>query len=242
MKLIGQIFSNIQTDINDIAGERIQLAEYIDYAQRVSDDLALKLKVWVGYGTYTPNDSSSPIVPTPNSIVIPASAKPLQLLRVVRGGISAREYSRQAVQDQAMGGDPFATNKTLLNDNDFTSWVNQDESMTLTFTSAFDLDETVYVEMLTGKPYTFNTWSQSTSLPDFLVDVVEYGIKWRVFERLYNSGLDMMMPRMQQAEQRYTKFLGEAKGYTKNFHDERSSIQRQSYRWLSDDKTIRSFL
>ena len=70
MKLIGQIFSNIQTDINDIAGERIQLAEYVDYAQRVADDLALRIKVWISYGRYVPNPTNAPVYPTPNSIVI----------------------------------------------------------------------------------------------------------------------------------------------------------------------------
>lgn len=242
MKLIGQIFSNIQTDINDISGERIQLAEYVDYAQRVADDLALKLKVWISYGSYVPNPSTAPVSPTPNSVLIPASAKPIQLLRVTRNSQVTHEFSRQAIQDQALGADAFGINKVILGDNDFTSWVNQDESMTLTFTTGFDLDEVVYVEMLTGRPYTFTKWTQNTSVPDFLVDVMEYGIKTRVFERLYNSGLDKMQPRMQYAQQMFTKYLGEAKGYTKNFHDERSGIERQAHRWLSDDKTTTSFL
>lgn len=238
MKLIGQIFSNIQTDINDISGERIQLAEYVDYAQRVADDLALRLKVWISYGSYVPNPSVSPVLPSPNSVLIPASAKCIQLLRVTRNGQPTREYSRQAVQDQAMGTYPFTTNDTELTAYNFTSFVNQDESMTLTFTTAFEADEIVYTEMLTGRPYNFVTWSQATSIPDFLVDVMEYGIKMRVFERLYNSGLDKMQPRMQYAQQMFTKYLGEAKGYTKNFHDERSVIQRQALKWLSDGKTI----
>lgn len=242
MKLISQIFSNIQTDINDIAGERVMLAEYVDYAQRVADDLALRLKVWISYGQYVPNPTTAPVYPSTNSIVIPASAKPIQLLRVVRNSLPTQEYSRQAIQDQALGADAFSANTTVLRDGDFTSFMNADESMTLTFAANFELDEIVYVEMLTGRPYTFNTWSQNTSLPDWLVDVTEYGIKVRVFERLYNSGLDKMLPRMQYAQQMFTKYLGEAKGYTKNFRDERSGIVRQANRMWSDDKTTISWL
>ena len=242
MKLIGQIFSNIQTDINDIAGERIQLAEYVDYAQRVADDLALRIKVWISYGRYVPNPTNAPVYPTPNSIVIPASAKAIQILRLTRNGVTGREYSRQAVQQQAIGDDAFSANTEVLGEMDFTTFVNQDETMTITFVTTLALDEEVYIEMLTGRPYNFLTWSQNTSVPDFLVDVIEYGIKTRVFERLYNSGLDKMLPRMEYSQRMFTKYLAEAKGYTKNFRDERSGIIRQANRMWSDDKTTLSWI
>lgn len=242
MKLIGQVFSNIQTDVNDIAGERIMLAEYVDYAQRVADDLALRLDVWISYGRYVPNPSSAPIYPAVNSVVIPAAANPIELLRVVRGSTPGQEYSRQAVQGQALGADAFEINRSVLPLGTFTSFRNPDESMTLTFTTNFDTDEEVYVEMLTGKPYTFVVWSQNTAIPDFLVDVFEYGIKMRVFERLFNSGLDKMQPRMQYAQQMFLKYLGDAKGYTKNFHTKKFGIIRQANRMWSDDKTTISWL
>jgi hypothetical protein len=234
MKTIAAIFSNVQTDTNDIDGKRIMLAEYVDYAQRVLDDLCFELNVWVKYKTYTPNPSTNPLVTPNNVLIIDSSDNAVNLLRVVRNGREAREYSRQAVGSQGAGNYAFANNSVSLNNADFYSYKDKDENMFLVFMVPFALDESIYIEFLSGRPYNFIKWTQNTSIPDFLCDVVEYGIKMRIFERLFNSGVDTMLSRFQNSERMYLKSLGKARAYTKNFHDERSVVQRQPLKWLPE--------
>lgn len=235
MKLISQILSNVQTDVNDIGGQRIQLAEYIDYAQRVADEIAYKLEIWITYINMVPNPSLNPVMPAPSTLVIPPAFRAVQLLRVRRNGKEAQEFSRQAAGKMASDNFAFDINSVQLEGADFWSTITQTEEMQLTFVTPFQADEEVYLEFMTGRPYDFQMWTQNTSIPDFLVDTVEYGIKMRVFERLYNSGVEGMKQRLDRAEMKYQRAFAASNAYTKNFHDKRSPVVRQPYKFLSDE-------
>ncbi len=240
MKTAGHLFSMIQTNVNDIAGTRIGLAEYPDFMQIVAEELAQKIKVWIDYKKFTPNPSTNPVTPSPFTLTIPSSVNCTRILQLFRNGVKAREYSRQAVTNQVTGNYAFDTNQVILPGNDFYSFRNPDESMMLTFTDYFDQDEEVYIEMLVGRPFDILKWTQDVEVPDYLFNVFLYGVKHRVFERLFDSG-SPVEKQMALAQKEYIRYLSDAKAYTNNFHDESSPVRRQSNRWLSDNKTMFGF-
>ena len=240
MKTAGHLFSMVQTNVNDIAGTRVGLAEYVDFMQIVAEELAQKIKVWIDYKAFIPNPSSNPVLPSPYTLLIPASVNCTRILQLFRNGMKAREYSRQAVTNQITDNYAFDTNQVILTRNDFQSFRNPDESMILRFADYFDQDEEVYIEMLVGRPFDLLTWTQDVKVPDYLFNVFLYGVKFRVFERLFDSGTPVEK-QMMLAEKQYIKYLSDAKAYTNNFHDESSPVRRQSNRWLSDNKTMFGF-
>lgn len=240
MKTAGEIFSMVQTNVNDIAGTRIGLAEYIDFMQIVSEELAQKIKVWIDYKKFTPNPSSNPVIPSPFTLTIPSAVNCARILQLFRNGLKSREYSRQAVTNQALANYAFDTNQVLLAGADFYSFRTPDESMLLTFTKPFQEDEEIYIEMLVGRPFDLTIWTQNIEVPDYLFNVFFYGVKYKVFERLFDSGAPVEK-QMVLAEKQYIRYLSDAKAYTNNFHDESSPVRRQSNRWLSDNKTMFGF-
>lgn len=50
-----QILSEVQTDINDLAGERIQQGEYLDMLQMVMNEIAENTRAWYGRYLVAPN-------------------------------------------------------------------------------------------------------------------------------------------------------------------------------------------
>lgn len=180
MITISDIFSRVQSNINDIEGNRIQLAEWIDLAQFVAMDIAEVTQSYISRYWVTPNPSSAPIDPAPNYAILPifdpVLAKPdyapFRLLKVARGYIVDQnnvhtatrwaecfEYSSQAILSTITGTFSFPINNTALGKNAFTTqFVNPttgltDGNMYLLFAKAFELDEAILIDFVSNRPW-----------------------------------------------------------------------------------------
>lgn len=252
MVTITRILSDAQNEINDIAGERVQLGEWLDMLYDVAMEVAAKTEIWIARYTTTPNPTSAPVTPEPTSIHIPYTdangnvLSPFRLLRVtvLRNGTwyETREYSFQAIDATAGGARSFYQNNYQLDSQSFrTGFIDGNgvitDGRTITFPVGFAADEAVNVDFIQSVPFTYNLWStpvNAPNIPDFLVNTFREGMKWRAMERLFNKGDDSYMPRADRAKMNYEKYLREAMGYSHNLLDKNSMLQMRPHIWLPE--------
>lgn len=234
MKILSKLYSKVQSQIHDTAFEKVQRAEYVDYAQRVIEDIASETKVWIASTTLTPNPSATPVDPAPSLVTLPANLSVRKIYHVTRNGVECREFSRQTVNNVSRGYYGFTINRTELDELAFTTQARSDESIDIQFGQDFQADETVMVEYLTGRPVNLVAWEDAVSVPDWLSEAVEEGVRMQCFKLLYNQGDESMFGRYQNAERVYREELKKAISFTRNFLDERSPVQSQPMIWLEE--------
>ena len=252
MVTITRILSDAQNEIGDIAGERIQLGEWLDMLADVAHKVAAKTQVWIARYTVTPNPSTAPVDPVPTSVHIPYTdtlgntLAPFKFLRILtlrngQGWQEAREWSFQSIARTAGGAKSFYQNDIQHDSRNFAStFIDPNgavvDGRSITFPVQFQLDEGFTVDFIQGVPFNYNLWTPTSTVtvPDFLVDVFREGLKWRAMDRLFNKGDDGFMSRADRAQMLYTRYLREAMGYTQMLLDEQSTPQTFPHIWLPE--------
>jgi len=342
MVTVQKIISYAQTDLNDLSGDRIHEAEYIDLLNDISAIVAQETEVWIGRYKTIPNTistvwgiginyavgeiifyqnnyyyciiahtSSSIMNPTDITrwtiipiwdattnyiqgqiirsdilvifyralinntgkalndsiiweqvlsnntivrVVIPYTdtfgnvIAPYKFLNIHRGNsnigyFAVKEFSIQAIIKQQSTPTGFDINDITLYDSAATTFINSnllmpaiDNSITLHFSTAFEVGEELIVDFIQGRPFLLNNWVQNPtiSVPDFLDEVLKYGLKWKVFERCFNKGDDTLIKRVEMAYNNYNKELSRAISYSKNFKDKKSSLLIQPLKYLRE--------
>lgn len=234
MKTLSLLYSRVQSQIGDLSFSKIQRAEYVDYAQRIIEDLASETKVWINTATIIPNPTATPVDPIPKTALVPANLSLRRIYRLTRNGKEAREYSIQTIASAAAGNFGFSINHTEFDGLSFATQSNPDESVTIQFVQGFELDEEIKVEYLAGRPFSLTLWHNAISVPDWLADCIEEGIRMQCFKLLFNQGDNTQQARYQNSERLYKDYLRKAISYTRNFLDEHSPLQMQPMIWLGE--------
>jgi hypothetical protein len=151
------------------------------------------------------------------------------------------EYSMQSVTQTQKGGFSFRVNTSVLNENSFyTSFVNKSGSvsgdMALHFTNPFGMDERVYIDYISGTPFKLINWQQTPDIqiPEFLEQTFISGLTWLCAEMLFSKGNAYMQAIADRNENRFTKDLREAVGYTRMLRDNSSTLQARPINWLPE--------
>lgn len=231
-----QIFSQVQQSINDVGYSKIQRAEYIDLFHRVIENITHDVNLWLSSKSYEPNPSSAPLNPSPNFFTIPAADKVQYFMRMSRNGQDCREYSYQAIRRSSDFQEPFPVNATALSETAYAIFVMPDESLRIYSSSTITPGELFNIEYLTSRPYTAIKWdsvnSDNISIPDFLTEAVEAGLKCHLFLRLYERGDEGALNRYRLWENRYVLAKEKASKYTRKLRDKNSFIQIRPHNWL----------
>lgn len=258
-----QIISMVQTNINDLALERIQLAEYVDHLNFIAMDVAEQVEIYINRFVNTPVPLATSITNPVFFVNIPyqdGSPKDLSLFKIIRvvrsNGNSwneCREYSSQAVSRTISGNASFDLNNTQLGLNDYATMFGSptngmDHSTTLYFGKNFDENEMVVIDFISGRPWAdaFSTdpsalsrWmpnnGNAQTIPDFLRNSFEQGLLYRVCESLYYKGDDSYRDKADRAKLRYDAYLRQAVGYSKMFKDYHHNLQMQPLNWLAEE-------
>lgn len=231
-----QVFSQVQQSINDLEYSRVQRAEYIDIFHRVIESISHEVNLWLSSKTYVPNPTNAPLDPTPNFFVIPASDKVQYFMRMTKNGVDCREYSFQAIRRTSDFDSAFPLNRIELPENSYAIFVMPDESVRIYSAANIMPGDEFIIEYLTTRPYTAIKWdslnSDNISIPDFLVESVEAGMKMNLFMRLYERGDDSSLNRYKLWESKYHLAKEEASKYTRRLRDKNSFIQIRPYNFL----------
>jgi hypothetical protein len=243
---LAQIISEVQLDVNDEAGERVQRAEYVDMTNTVIRKIAEKTQIWIGRYVATPNPSATPVSPAPFKANIPLTdslgnnISPWKFLRVVRSDgttwAETREYSLQAIGRKSSGKSMFPINQIDAGGNVFSTQLHNDSnggtnsvdgSITMNFATAFEQDEQVVFDFIQNVPFLLTTLTVpiGLSIPSWMEDAVKYGLLYKVQERLYNKGDETMTNRLLRTEQLYNRHVRDAQTYAYNLKDEHSTYQ-----------------
>lgn len=232
MRTVQEVFSRVQQDFNDITEGTFQRAEYLDAVRDIVDDLSFATQVYLNTTTVTPNPSTAPVSPAPSTFVLPANLRISYIERMLRGTMPCYEFTRNAVQNNNTRYFPFLTNGLQLADNSYSHKRNPDDSITISFAYALEIDEAITIDYFGHSRVQPVMWTDNTIIPQVLHKVVELGMKKRFAERLFTQGKPVG-PQLQYLDNQYLKAFGTAKDETRSLIDNRSFIQIHPHRFLS---------
>lgn len=195
-----------------------------------------------------------------NSVVPPALLSPYKLQRVIRSlngiGSETLEFSIQSIESMQNTGYAFVNNSFQLGDYAFAAQRDGADGFVITFATPIAMNETITAEFIVGQPLLYSTWTpvagsnpntalmQSavqygmaqapTSVPDFLVKSMQYGIIFKALQKMFLNGDDSKFQRMQWAEQLYDKAKREAAYHSRMMKNNGSVIIVQPIDWLPE--------
>lgn len=164
----------VQSNINDLAMERVQAAEYVDLLNFVAMDIAEQTEIYVNRYRTKPNPAPGSATPTwtvniPYTISLPVTVGPpvlndlsiFRFIRVVRGlndWFECREYSQQSISASISANSSFNINRTQLGTYDFLTMIGSpltgmDGSVSLIFGGHFEEEEEVVIDYISNRPF-----------------------------------------------------------------------------------------
>lgn len=255
---IAQIISMVQSNINDLAGERIQSAEYIDHCNFVAMDIAEETEIYVGRHTSIPRPLGVTTATYNVNIPYNDTTRDISVFRFIRvtrglnGWTDCHEFSQQTISATISGNSSFVNNNTQLGRAEFLTMIGHpvdgiDGSINLIFGQQFEEGEHVVVDYISNRPWgspdgtdtrALQRWNPNNSnpqtIPDFLRNAFEWGLMWRITESLYMKGDDSFANKADRSKQNYQLYLRQAVGYSKMLKDNRSALQSQPLNWLQE--------
>jgi hypothetical protein len=258
MKPIHEIFSAVQNDLHDLGAERVQPAEYVDIFKLVCFEIHAQTDVAIA--RISKDIPSTPPVTIPNpesdiNLIHPGGALIRSIYRVLRsgtldsatntiiGGMEMREYSREAILQAQAGNRPHVLNDYNTDSGNLlrmfsTSMASDTIRLTLAVPSAWNERIDVDVYMYESVSSFARLWSgnvlPANSVPQWMADAIESGMRYRIIEKLFLSGSDKAGARMSPANERWRYHLTKLKEYLHDFKDRRSPLQIQPMKWLSE--------
>jgi len=192
-------------------------------------------------------------------INLPSNFKPFHVLRVLKIDSTSvytemREYSMQAVSRQSVNNNPFPINDVSFLNGYSTQHYNDmeipgtvDNSITWNFNFPLSQSDSIYIDYTQGSPFEIDIWKENPPLliPDFLVEAFNYGLLYKMLERLYMKGNSTLQNQMYEARRQYkgndptTKLGGalrRAMGYAQNFKSEEYHMKIQPLKFLASLK------
>lgn len=247
---IGHVISQVQTDINDISGERIPRASYIDWLKEVGFEIGMDSHAYIGRYSTVPNPSSAPSNTPIHTVTIPYEENgirysPYKIIRVARSDgdnfYETREFSKQAVGAKNSANSPFGINYVDLTRNNY-AILSQDNNnsqngaMTLVFGESFDLDDMLVVDFIQSDPIEIKRWETPIDLqiPSYMYHSYYYGLKFKCIGRLYDMGDQTRYYPHVNAKKSFEEHKNKLAAYIRNIKDVNSTVVPQPIIWLDE--------
>lgn len=250
---LNTIFSSIQNEINDIEAVRVQLGEYLDFAEQTLNEIARETDMYLGRYTFIPVPTSAS--PSINYVVVPEVdsvgniINPYKLERVMRASPDGntiketREYSMQTISATYANNASFRGMRGVLDSGAFATLLNNpdnankvDGSLVLFFTKVFDIGEALIIDFVQHSPFRITRWNANPSIaiPAYMRDAFETIMLSKVVKRLFFKGDEAFGSRYQMSLPIAMSALDKLKAYARNHRDKQSPYQIQPSRWLPE--------
>lgn len=248
---VTRIVSEVQNEINDLTFEKITISMYSDLINDALRTIGEFTQVWIKRYIATPRPLGSaeikeviiPYQDTLGNVLAPYNI--LQLFVSLDAGqnwVEGSEHSYQVIGSLQNNNFGYPTNRTLGSPNNFRTQIYSNSGlamnvgdMLLAFPVTFMEDEQVQIDYISLTPGIFPQWKFDSSLiiPDFMYHCLLYYIKYRIFEKLFNQGMNDYSQRYQLALQAYEKnYKPKCQSYARQLRDMNSPKVIQPHIYL----------